>query len=189
MNDEQLLRHLKTIGKSFFIKYLELIDDNRISSTSLVRRIVELEKYDENWAQIRVNYSRKIIREGRKDDALKNISRSRLGQEITDKALSLLNHNTPSLSLRPPNSLPERPPAPITDVVAEPVIIDENVLGYIRKGTASEILALYATALDELRERGIVRGANGPGGDYAELLFVQAFGWKREENSRLATML
>jgi hypothetical protein len=115
---------------------------------------------------------------------LKNISESRLSQEITDKALRLLNRNTHSLSLRLPDSLPQRPPAPITEVVAEPVIIDKDVLGYIRKGTASEILALYATALDELRERGIVRGANGPGGDYAELLFVQAFGWKREGNSR-----
>ena len=114
---------------------------------------------------------------------MKNISQSRLGQEITDKALNLLNHNTLSLSLRLPDSLPQRPPTPIPVVVAEPVIIDENVLGYIRKATVSEILALYATALDELRERGIVRGANGPGGDYAELLFVQAFGWKREGNS------
>ena len=42
MNDEQLLRHLKTIGKSFFIKYLELIDDDRNSSASLVSRIVEI---------------------------------------------------------------------------------------------------------------------------------------------------
>lgn len=53
----------------------------------------------------------------------------------------------------------------------------------IRNCTVSELLALHAAALDELRERNIVRSANGPGGDYAELLFSRAFGWKRLENS------
>jgi hypothetical protein len=67
-----------------------------------------------------------------------------------------------------------------------PEIIEQGhkgVLEYIREATASELLALYATTLDELRERGIVRSANGPGGDYAELLFVHAFGWTRVKNS------
>jgi hypothetical protein len=58
-----------------------------------------------------------------------------------------------------------------------------DILKYISDATVSELLALYATTLDELREREIVRSANGPGGDYAELLFVQAFGWTRAKNS------
>ncbi|RWP18061.1 MAG: hypothetical protein EOR01_23665 [Mesorhizobium sp.] len=37
--------------------------------------------------------------------------------------------------------------------------------------------------MDELRDREIVRTANAPLGDYAELLFATAFGWSLESNS------
>lgn len=53
----------------------------------------------------------------------------------------------------------------------------------IRDASARELLETYAQIMDELRGRGIVRTANGPGGDYAELLFALAFGWKLENNS------
>jgi hypothetical protein len=49
--------------------------------------------------------------------------------------------------------------------------------------SVSELLALHGATLDELRVRKIVRSANAPGGDYAELLFTRAFGWTRTENS------
>jgi len=60
---------------------------------------------------------------------------------------------------------------------------DEPAFPFVRSASISELLALYGATLDELRERKIVRSANGPGGDYAELLYVQAFGWERKPNS------
>jgi hypothetical protein len=47
----------------------------------------------------------------------------------------------------------------------------------------SKLLALYSAILGELRERGIVRSANSPVGDYAEHLFATAFGWQLAGNS------
>jgi hypothetical protein len=80
-------------------------------------------------------------------------------------------------------SKPLKEPSPSIAGAAESVVLDKDVLGYIRKTTTSGLLALYGTILDELRERGIVRSANAPGGDYAELLFVEAFKWTRVKNS------
>ncbi len=49
--------------------------------------------------------------------------------------------------------------------------------------SVSELLQLHAGVLNELRLREIVRSSNGPSGDYAELLFSRAFGWRLERNS------
>lgn len=46
-----------------------------------------------------------------------------------------------------------------------------------------ELLILHSQIMDELRDREIVRTANAPLGDYAELLFATAFGWALESNS------
>jgi hypothetical protein len=46
-----------------------------------------------------------------------------------------------------------------------------------------ELLCGYGAIMDELRRREIVRSANSPLSDYAELLFCKAFGWKQERNS------
>jgi hypothetical protein len=46
-----------------------------------------------------------------------------------------------------------------------------------------DLLALHGGVLDELRLREVVRSANGPAGDYGELLFARAFGWTLESNS------
>jgi hypothetical protein len=42
--------------------------------------------------------------------------------------------------------------------------------------TVGELLSSYAKLLAELRERGVVRSANAPAGDYAEWLCSQALG-------------
>jgi hypothetical protein len=187
MDDQQLRRNLQTIGKTFFIKYFELLNDPSNSADHLVNIIVESEKYDDAWAKVRVDCSRNIFKEGRRNDALKIISESRLDHQTISSALSLLN-NIPK-SPRPSTILP--PPPPIRSSLDTATIaisetaseINLDILTHLRQAPVSELLALYATTLDELRDRGIVRSANGPGGDYAELLFVQAFGWKRENNS------
>lgn len=46
-----------------------------------------------------------------------------------------------------------------------------------------ELLRAYGTILDELRRRDVVRSANSPISDYAEVLFCRAFGWTQENNS------
>lgn len=70
-----------------------------------------------------------------------------------------------------------------TALVADTGKVRANLSDQIHTCTVSELLALHATTLDELRARKIVRSANAPGGDYAELLFTRAFGWTRTENS------
>ena len=45
------------------------------------------------------------------------------------------------------------------------------------------LLALYATILDELRDRGIVRSTNNPVGDYAEYLVATALGLRLADNA------
>lgn len=49
--------------------------------------------------------------------------------------------------------------------------------------TVSELLRTHSNILEELRERGILRSANNPTGDYAEWLFCRAFGWEQAANS------
>ncbi|TIW59790.1 MAG: hypothetical protein E5V49_16815 [Mesorhizobium sp.] len=44
---------------------------------------------------------------------------------------------------------------------------------------------MHGQIMDELREREVVRTANAPLGDYAELLFAIAFGWALEGNSSM----
>ncbi|MCC0006681.1 MAG: hypothetical protein H6876_00945 [Hyphomicrobiaceae bacterium] len=46
-----------------------------------------------------------------------------------------------------------------------------------------ELLRGYGAILDELRRRDIVRSANSPISDLAEVLFCRAFGWLRQGNS------
>ena len=45
----------------------------------------------------------------------------------------------------------------------------------------TDLLRLYGSLLDELRQRGVVRTANNPIADFAETLFCDAFGWTRAE--------
>jgi len=50
--------------------------------------------------------------------------------------------------------------------------------------SASSLLRMHVSALDELRRRGVVRTANNPTGDLAEYLFCRAFSWERADNSQ-----
>lgn len=47
-----------------------------------------------------------------------------------------------------------------------------------------DLLRLQARAVGELRRRGVVRTNNNPTGDYAEHLFISAFGWDLQTNSK-----
>ena len=45
----------------------------------------------------------------------------------------------------------------------------------VATASVPELMRLYADVLEELRDRKVIRTANGPVGDYAELLFARAF--------------
>lgn len=49
--------------------------------------------------------------------------------------------------------------------------------------TTRQLLHAHGALMDELRRRDVMRSANNPIGDLAELLFCRAFGWAREGNS------
>ena len=53
----------------------------------------------------------------------------------------------------------------------------------VQSFSVSDLLIGYNDILDELRRREIVRSANNPLSDYAEILFCKAFGWTRKSNS------
>ena len=53
----------------------------------------------------------------------------------------------------------------------------------LRTNSAEDLLRLHYRVLDELKTRGLIRSANAPIGEYAELLFCEAFGWKRSERN------
>jgi hypothetical protein len=48
--------------------------------------------------------------------------------------------------------------------------------------SVAELLGQYAGILRTLRERGVVRSANAPAGDYAEWLFAKALGGTLVDN-------
>ena len=56
----------------------------------------------------------------------------------------------------------------------------------LRIKSISELLALHAAIMEELRVREVLRSANNPTGDLAEYLFCSAFGWAQENNSAKA---
>jgi hypothetical protein len=53
----------------------------------------------------------------------------------------------------------------------------------VTQSTVLELLRAHGAVLDELRRREILRSANSPISDYAEVLFCRAFGWTRAGNS------
>ena len=59
----------------------------------------------------------------------------------------------------------------------------DDILSLVRTSKVSTLLQAHAAIIDELRDRKIVRSSNAPVGDYAELLFKNAFSWTLENNS------
>jgi hypothetical protein len=51
----------------------------------------------------------------------------------------------------------------------------------LRTNSAEALLRLHYHVLDELKARGIIRSASAPIGEYAEVLFCEAFAWDRVE--------
>ena len=91
MNDTQLDRTLRSVGKACFVKYFRLFADRSLSGEAVARLLVEKEGYMSVSARgFRVRGSRRIIEAGRARDALLIVRDSpRVPQHIKDKAARL----------------------------------------------------------------------------------------------------
>jgi hypothetical protein len=56
-------------------------------------------------------------------------------------------------------------------------------MNWIEDSTVPQLLKMHSEIITELRRREIVRSANSPSGDYAELLFASAFDWTLQNKS------
>lgn len=72
---------------------------------------------------------------------------------------------------------------PVASARARRVPVQCSLPAQLADASDLELLQLYGDIIEELRLRGVVRTGNGPVGDYAELLFARAFGWKLAGNS------
>ena len=90
MNDDQLDRSLRSIGKTCFVKYFSEFSDLAITSEDLIDMLMQQEGYTESGCKTRISNSRRIISSGRQDDALAMIIASeRVEAEIVDRAREL----------------------------------------------------------------------------------------------------
>ncbi|WP_293418078.1 hypothetical protein [Phenylobacterium sp.] len=80
---------------------------------------------------------------------------------------------------------PELPSAhePLFSIEPSPAAHTLSAPESIKTASVRDLLLLYGQIMDELREREVVRTSNSPVGDYGELLFSRAFGWRLEGNS------
>ncbi len=90
MNDQQLDRTLRSIGKKCFVTYFCKFDDTSLSIEDVAEILMRDRRYKEKASPTRVSNARRIIREGRAKDALMIISASpRMSSEIVAKAKRL----------------------------------------------------------------------------------------------------
>ena len=187
MTDEQLARNLRSVGMACYITYHDDLADITKTADSIISVLIEAEGYTPAASVTRVLKSRDIIRAGRDIDALKIIAAApRVAPRVAEEALRILNAVTNLHATRLPEALSLNSGAGAKlgpRATLKMPVNHEETFAFIHSASVSELLALYAKTLDELRTRGVVRSANGPGGDYAELLCVRAFGWARAGNS------
>ena len=91
MDDKQLDRSLRSIGKGCFVKYFKQFCNTRIKDYELIDILMKNEGYAETGCRTRVNQSRRIIREGRAKDALMEIITSeKLSDSVRQEAADLV---------------------------------------------------------------------------------------------------
>ena len=76
MNDDQLERSLRSIGKGCFVAYFRQFADQTLSNSDVVELLMRQEGYTESGSRTRVSQARRIIRSGRAQDALMNVIQS-----------------------------------------------------------------------------------------------------------------
>jgi len=87
MNDAQLERSLRSIGMACFVKYFSKFSDVSMSNNDLIALLKREENYVESGCRTRVTQSRRIIANGRAQDALLLVaSAARVPDEISAAA-------------------------------------------------------------------------------------------------------
>ena len=76
MNDDQLERSLRSIGKGCFVEYFCQFADQSLSNRDVIEVLMRQEDYEESGSRTRVRQARRIIESGRTEDALRNVIRS-----------------------------------------------------------------------------------------------------------------
>ena len=76
MNDQQLERNLRSVGKECFIAFFKEFCNFQISNEDLAARIKRKRGYTDQSCRSRTSHARSIIKEGRAADALQLISLS-----------------------------------------------------------------------------------------------------------------
>ena len=90
MNDNQLDRCLRSIGKMCFVENYHLFANFHIPHEVAVEFLMEKHGYKETGARTRVSCSRRIIRYGRVKDALQMIEASdRVPNNVLEAAMKL----------------------------------------------------------------------------------------------------
>ena len=90
MNDQQLDRNLKSIGKECFVTYFKYFADSSLSNEYVARGLKTERGYTDHACQTRTSHARSIIKAGRAKDALIIISQSKsVPMQIKEKARAL----------------------------------------------------------------------------------------------------
>jgi hypothetical protein len=97
MDDTELERNLKGVGKACFVKYYESFRDKSLTDeASLVDFLVnngeyKNKKYTKSGAQMRVSFAKRIFYARREKDALKFCAKAAISGELVYKANKILN--------------------------------------------------------------------------------------------------
>lgn len=94
MDNEKLLRTLRSVGFGCFVEYYELFGDEGLESSDIAKRIRREKNYSENTCRSRTSSARTIIRSGNGGRALRiivNATHKLVGEETREKAQRLLN--------------------------------------------------------------------------------------------------
>ena len=96
MNDKQLDRTLRSIGKACFVNHFAELSDLSLSDEAVAQILAERGKWDEfATLSFRVRGARRIIEAGRDQDALRLIAASPKMRELKSRALALLDALSP----------------------------------------------------------------------------------------------
>ena len=89
MNDQQLDRTLRSVGKECFVTYFCEFYNRSLSNEDITEILVRDTDYTDKSCRTRTRHARRIIRAERARDALNNISVSSVPPEICRRAREL----------------------------------------------------------------------------------------------------
>lgn len=89
MTDEQLLRALQSVGMTAFLNCLPLFKSS-LSNSDAAAELEMRNGWTATACKTRVSHARRILEQGREQDALRLIAASRLPEDIRSAARRLL---------------------------------------------------------------------------------------------------